>query len=92
MVARTVCLGLLVSGGMEVRRGWGCCCCFLPDWTDHWVSGAAGGGAALVAAVGVSFVSVLAFEVGFSGDGGADMIVLYCSLGLSFSQLEYLWL
>lgn len=65
---------------------------FLPDWTDHWVSGAAGGGAALVAAVGVSFVTVLAFEVGFSGDGGADMIVLYCTLGLSFSQLEDLWL
>lgn len=65
---------------------------FLPDWTDHWVSGAAGGGAALVAAVGVSFVSELAFEVGFPGDGGADMIVLYCSLGLSFSQLEDLWL
>lgn len=55
---------------------------FLPDWTDHWVSGAAGGGAALVAAVGVSFVTVLAFEVGFSGDGGADMIVLYCIVHL----------
>lgn len=57
---------------------------FLPDWTDHWVSGAAdaaaAGGAALVTASGVSVVSELAFEVGFSGSGGggesgADMIV-----------------
>lgn len=52
---------------------------FLPDWTDHWVSGAAVG-AALVTAFRVSVVSELAFEVGFSdsgggGESGADMIV-----------------
>ena len=57
---------------------------FIPDWTDHWGSGAvaaaaaAAVGAALVTGFGVPFVPEWAFEVGFAGDdgeSGADMIV-----------------
>ena len=70
-----------VSDGTEVRwRRSG----FIPDWTDHWASGAvaaaaAAVGAALVTAFGVPFVSEGGFEVGFAGgddgESGADMIV-----------------
>lgn len=70
-------LGLLVVG-TEVRwRRSG----FIPDWTDHWASGAvaaAAVGAAPVTAFGVPFVSEGAFEIGFAGDdgeSGADMVV-----------------